>query len=110
MEFSYRMSKTDKVKTVCVIMDDTDKVMAALDPDKVHAYFEYGFKVDMQGIARKKGNVALLAHLTGLGLEAGTDEGVEVKTQDATATAIKNASPEKRAEIEAFMREQGLLA
>lgn len=107
MEFSVRMSKTDKTKTVFVIMEETDRIMEVLDPDDVKKDFEYGFKVRMQAMARKKSNVAVTKHLEALGLEAGHQEGVEVKTVDETTTLVKGLDDEAKAKVMEYLKSIG---
>ena len=107
MEFSVRMSKKDTTKTVFVVMDETQAIMDALDPDKTRAHFEYGAKVEWQGIARKKGNDALLAHLKALGLEVDKQEGVEVKTVDETTTLVKGLDDEAKAKVMEYLKSIG---
>jgi len=109
MEFSVRMNKKDTTKTVFVCMDETQAVMDTLDPDKVRTYFEYGFKVDMQGIARKKGNDAVVAHLKGQGVQIDYEEGVEVATADVITNTVKKLNAEDKAKVEEYLRSIGKL-
>ena len=110
IEFGVRMSKEDKTKTVFVCMDDTQDIMDKLDPDKVRGYFEYGFKVDMQGIARKKGPDAVVAHLKGSSVQIDYEEGVEVATADSVTNTVKNLNPEDKAKVEEYLRSIGKIA
>lgn len=107
MEFSVRASKSDTTKTVFVILEDTKTVMGEIDPDKVAEYFEYGFKVDMQGIARKKGNAAAKAHMEKLGIEVDYQEGVTVATVDETSAMVKKLSPEDKAKVREYLDSLG---
>ena len=109
MEFSVRMTKTDKTKTVFVCMDTTKDIMAAMPDEEVQKYFEYGFKVDMQGLARKKGNSKVVAHLDKVGVQCDFQEGVEVATADSVTNTVKNLNAEDKAKVEEYLRNNGLI-
>ncbi len=107
MEFSFRESNTDKVKTVVVVMETNAELMTMLPAKLVQEFFEYGFRVYYQSIGRKKSADAMVAEMVKHKITVDYDAGVEVATVDETAAKVKKLSAEDKAKVQDFLKTIG---
>ncbi len=104
--FSVRMSKKDATKTV-IDLGELDMHKAGYTQEEIDTWTAYGYKVDMQSIARKKGIDGLRSHLDNRDIEYLVEENVPVAQADELTKKVKGLSADEKAKVADFLASIG---